>query len=606
MPSCSEGPSGTSGSSAPTAGSSWPSRPRTNRISSSRASSAVTTAARSCGNICSCPTKALRTPSSAARSTRGTRRWRSPLRRSSTSSAFLTRSSSSCSWSTTPGGSGARRCGGTRATATRSADVGFEEAHAVLACLAGLDGRRPKVAAAALATLVHRRGLERASEALMRWAPQPSNTRGRAADRENVSVAARTAERVLARRAALARVQPRTASILAGLVAGSFLLRTVLGWLRATPTFFADEYIYAELARSISETGRPLIRGVSASFPALLQPLLTAPAWLVEDVETSFRLVQTIGALVMSLAVVPVFLLARRLGIGTQLALVLAGLAVLVPDMVYAGWIVAEPFAYPLVLSAVAVGTVALARPRPRLQLAFLALAGLATFARIQFVVLPVCFLAATLVHGPPRTAPPRDLQGAGARRRPPASSPSSSCSRSDRAVRSASTRACSTSSWLSPEMTKWVGIDAMLLVYGSGVVLAPGALLGLWLALRRPRSREELRVRRARRDADRRPAASRRPRTASAATGSRSATSSTPSRSSASPSPSTRPVAGLTGSPTARSPPASSSSRPACRSRASPHADGKTDAPTSSRPGAAASRRSGTSRSRRSSSQWP
>jgi hypothetical protein len=49
-------------------------------------------------------------------------------------------------------------------------DVGFEEAHAVLACLAGLAGRRPKAAAAALAELVHRRGLERASEALIRWA----------------------------------------------------------------------------------------------------------------------------------------------------------------------------------------------------------------------------------------------------------------------------------------------------------------------------------------------------------------------------------------------------------------------------------------------------
>ena len=47
-------------------------------------------------------------------------------------------------------------------------DVGFEEAHAVLACLAGLAGRRPKAAAAALASLVHRRGLERVSEALMR------------------------------------------------------------------------------------------------------------------------------------------------------------------------------------------------------------------------------------------------------------------------------------------------------------------------------------------------------------------------------------------------------------------------------------------------------
>jgi len=49
-------------------------------------------------------------------------------------------------------------------------DVGFEEAHAVLACLAGLAGRRPKPAASALAELVHRRGLEGASEVLNRWA----------------------------------------------------------------------------------------------------------------------------------------------------------------------------------------------------------------------------------------------------------------------------------------------------------------------------------------------------------------------------------------------------------------------------------------------------
>lgn len=307
-----------------------------------------------------------------------------------------------------------------------------------------------------------------------------------------MSVAARTAERVLARRAALARVQPRTASILAGLVAGSFLLRTVLGWLRATPTFFADEYIYAELARSISETGRPLIRGVSASFPALLQPLLTAPAWLVEDVETSFRLVQTIGALVMSLAVVPVFLLARRLGIGTRLALVLAGLAVLVPDMVYAGWIVAEPFAYPLVLSAVAVGTVALARPRPRLQLAFLALAGLATFARVQFAVLPVCFLAAAVLIGL------RERRLRGALREQllvialllvPALAlfavgPGRALGFYEGVL---------DIDFLSLEFTKWVGLDAMFLAYASGVVLAPGALIGLWLALRHPRSREEL-----------------------------------------------------------------------------------------------------------------
>jgi hypothetical protein len=52
-------------------------------------------------------------------------------------------------------------------------DIGFEEARAVLACLAGLAGRRPKAAASALAELVHRRGLGRASEVLIRWANTP-------------------------------------------------------------------------------------------------------------------------------------------------------------------------------------------------------------------------------------------------------------------------------------------------------------------------------------------------------------------------------------------------------------------------------------------------
>jgi hypothetical protein len=34
----------------------------------------------------------------------------------------------------------------------------------------GLTGRQPKAAADALAALIHRRGLKRASEALVRWA----------------------------------------------------------------------------------------------------------------------------------------------------------------------------------------------------------------------------------------------------------------------------------------------------------------------------------------------------------------------------------------------------------------------------------------------------
>jgi hypothetical protein len=43
-------------------------------------------------------------------------------------------------------------------------------AQGVLACLAGLAGRRPKSAAAALAELVHRRGLERRARCA-KWFP---------------------------------------------------------------------------------------------------------------------------------------------------------------------------------------------------------------------------------------------------------------------------------------------------------------------------------------------------------------------------------------------------------------------------------------------------
>ena len=52
----------------------------------------------------------------------------------------------------------------------REVDAGLEEAQAVLAALAALRSPRREQAAHALADLIYRRGLERASEAIMRWA----------------------------------------------------------------------------------------------------------------------------------------------------------------------------------------------------------------------------------------------------------------------------------------------------------------------------------------------------------------------------------------------------------------------------------------------------
>ena len=52
----------------------------------------------------------------------------------------------------------------------REVDAELEEVQAVLAALGALNGPRREAVSAALADLIYRRGLERASEAVMRWA----------------------------------------------------------------------------------------------------------------------------------------------------------------------------------------------------------------------------------------------------------------------------------------------------------------------------------------------------------------------------------------------------------------------------------------------------
>ena len=63
------------------------------------------------------------------------------------------------------------------------------------------------------------------------------------------------------------RVKRTPALWLAAIVGVSFVVRTALAWLRATPALFPDEYIYASIGRSLAESGHPLIRGGSGPLP---------------------------------------------------------------------------------------------------------------------------------------------------------------------------------------------------------------------------------------------------------------------------------------------------------------------------------------------------
>jgi hypothetical protein len=308
-----------------------------------------------------------------------------------------------------------------------------------------------------------------------------------------MAVAVRPTRRSLGVRAAsLERAGLAAWPLLAVLVGLNVVVRTAIGWLRQTPIYLGDEYLYAALGRSIAETGRPLVRGAAADFPALFQPIVTAPAWLVDDVGTSYHLVQTMGALAMSLAALPVFWIARRLGLSKRVALAAAVLALALPDLIYAGWVIAEPFAYPLVLGAVAAGVAALAAPSRRSQLLFVALAALAAFARIQFIVLPACFLAAVVIVGVRerrlRAALREQLLPLGVFAVPTAAAfaigPSRVLAFYGGVV----------DAELDPTaLVANSGRNLFVLLFASGFVLAAGAMLGLGLALARPRSRAEL-----------------------------------------------------------------------------------------------------------------
>lgn len=277
--------------------------------------------------------------------------------------------------------------------------------------------------------------------------------------------------------------------VLAVIVGASFLIRLAVALAHATPLYFPDEYIYATIARSFAEHGRPLIRGTPAHFPAVLEPVAAAPFWLFHDPELAYRLTQAENALAMSLAAIPVYLLARKLDLGAGLALVGAALTVASPNLFFASFVLADPLAYPLLLTTLYVGVCVLARPTRAGQLGFLVLTGLTALTRIQYALLPIVFVAGAIAVE--RGSVRRTLRAF----------------RLTWAIFLAPVAAVIV---LGPSrvlgyyntvvklhvdvgaITHWVATDSMLLVYCAGWVLIPGALIGFAYALARPRTREE------------------------------------------------------------------------------------------------------------------
>jgi hypothetical protein len=185
--------------------------------------------------------------------------------------------------------------------------------------------------------------------------------------------------------------------VVAGLVAGSTLVRFAAARGVHTPWIMPDEVIYAELGESLYSSGRFEVLHEHIGFFGLVFPGLVGGPLSVSDLERGYYWLKLLQALVMSLTAVPVYLWARSLA-RPGWALAAATLTVAVPGLAYSGLVMTEVAFYPaLVLAAWALAR-ALERPTLARQAWLVGACALAAMTRLQaFVLLPV-FLTATLL----------------------------------------------------------------------------------------------------------------------------------------------------------------------------------------------------------------
>ena len=186
---------------------------------------------------------------------------------------------------------------------------------------------------------------------------------------------------------------------LAGLVVLSTIVRTALAKRHPAPWIFPDELIYGGLASSLATTGHFALRGVQglAGYgPGY--PLLISPAYAVfHDFAHAYAAAKGINSLLMSLAAVPAYYLARRV-VSQPLALFAALFAVTIPSMQYTGTIMTENAFYPAFMVCVLAFVWMLERPTATRQLVALLPIIPAFFVRAQAVLLVGALVTGILV----------------------------------------------------------------------------------------------------------------------------------------------------------------------------------------------------------------
>jgi hypothetical protein len=177
------------------------------------------------------------------------------------------------------------------------------------------------------------------------------------------------------------------------------------------PWIAPDETIYALLGRSLWENGSASLLGAPANKYSFVYPALIGLPLTLSDLDTGVRVVQALGALLMSATAVVVYLWGRG-PLGAWWAVAAAGLTLAAPDLAYSAFVMSEVAVLPVATLAVWAIASALARPSPIRQGLVAAAILLALMTHVRLVALiPTLFVAAALQCGFARSLEPARRQ---------------------------------------------------------------------------------------------------------------------------------------------------------------------------------------------------
>lgn len=162
--------------------------------------------------------------------------------------------------------------------------------------------------------------------------------------------------------------------------------------------WLTDEVLWFKSARSFAEGTAllsPEVRGEATGPPNGLYPRILSPLYALLDAPAAYTATHVVNALLFASALVPVYLLARRVGLNWRWALAGGVMSVVLPWATVTLVVMTEPLTYPLFLWTFYAIVVAVAEPRPRHDLLALAAILVTAYARTQFITLGVVLVAA-------------------------------------------------------------------------------------------------------------------------------------------------------------------------------------------------------------------